>query len=384
MVSHDIPPALAERLEKSTDTLERHKSHPDVSLDMYARGQRHNVGLRALSRHRIYLDQRYWIHCRDAFLGRPTNPQHTRIWRGLCNAVKAGRLWCPAFGSVLAETMKQKDLDSRRATACVVDQLSGGLALQPPIDRGIREISHYTWTKLLGDTTLGPAEHYVWVRVGHIMGELFPMETAFPPDLELAMQKTMYDLQATQSLEDFVRLVDSAPYPADDDRLFQAVQNLMCDVHRQESSDYEDARSIELRGVAGLWMSELHGFAEDLFRKGKRVELDGAPTTPRELALNLMAIVVAGLRMGRIQTELPCLHVQTGIHAAMRFKRQKFQKGDTHDFQHAAAALPYCNALFTERRLGNLLTREPLWYDELYDCRVLWREQDVIEHIENL
>src|SRR5437016_4773400 len=97
-----IPDLVKQRMLSRPDTLGMHRQHPEMSLDCYCRYRRGMVAERAMSRKRLYLDQRYWIYCRDAHLGHPQRPLHAEIWGRLQQAVDQGLIWCPVSYSVLA------------------------------------------------------------------------------------------------------------------------------------------------------------------------------------------------------------------------------------------------------------------------------------------
>ncbi len=137
--------------------LHYHMQRPEVSLDIYLRAQRRLIGGEAMSRQRIYLDQRFWIYCRDANLNNSdSNPTKVELWSQLKKAVDNGLIWCPIFASIWCETMKQSPA-SRVATVAVIDQLSGGIAIRPGDERFIIEFSHWACTSVFGDKTLALA-----------------------------------------------------------------------------------------------------------------------------------------------------------------------------------------------------------------------------------
>ena len=95
-------------------------------------------------------------------------------------------------------------------------------------------------------------------------------------------------------------------------------------------------------------------------------------------------LIYHAYRLKKLTTQFPALHIFAGIHAAVRFRTQPHKKGDNWDHLHAHAALGYCNAFFTEKNLGNLLSSPPLRYAAAYGCRVLWKEDDVLSYLRSL
>jgi hypothetical protein len=89
-------------------------------------------------------------------------------------------------------------------------------------------------------------------------------------------------------------------------------------------------------------------------------------------------------RLRKADRWLPGIRIIAGIHAAIRYRDQPNRKGDIQDHFHARGALPYCTAFLTEKNLGNLLTRPPLEYDQLFDCRVLWQDDEILSFLRAL
>lgn len=102
---------------KPSRTLGSYLSEDSVSPAAHSLGRRRALAKRVLGRKRIYLDQKYWIYCRDAMLGRPQKPIHDALWAKLLTLVSAAKVLCPAGITVLLETQKQRDPKKLAATA---------------------------------------------------------------------------------------------------------------------------------------------------------------------------------------------------------------------------------------------------------------------------
>ena len=72
------------------------------------------------------------------------------------------------------------------------------------------------------------------------------------------------------------------------------------------------------------------------------------------------------------------LHIETSLHAAMRVdKARRFKPNDFYD-RHAAAALAYCEAFFTEGPLCDLASRRQLSLLGINVCRVATDVEDAL------
>jgi hypothetical protein len=382
-----IPESIKRKLISSPDLLTRHLQQPDISVDTHLRIRRREIGERALSRRLIYLDQRFWIECRDAKIGSPNASLSTKeIWHQLKVAVDSGRIWCPVFASVYCETKKQAP-HLRIETARVIDRLSGGISIRHSEQRVMIEFSHWVWTTLLGDQTLAHPHSYAWTSIGSILGEAVPYEAGFDNDMELATQKSWIDLQNTLSLEDYFQSFNEQGVPPsnDNDSAFQLFQTHMSRRTKPYHNTFGDVFDIELRGLLELIDDKICALAKDIYSQGRFVTLnEQSQINCKTLSANLVALALSGLKMNRVDTELPFLHISANIYALARHIGQPFKKGDTHDFQHAAAALPYCEAFFTEKRMANLLKREPSCLDKVYECTVLNKRDAIIEYLKTI
>lgn len=151
--------------------------------------------------------------------------------------------------------------------------------------------------------------------------------------------------------------------------------------HRHEFATFQQARLIEIAGYLEGAEDQLAGtltyLASERGIHASVPEIAGGVESTKRLIYN-------AAKENKLGTYLPGLNIRSGIFAAVRHRRQPFKKGDREDFLHAAAALPYCDYFFTEKKLGSLISSRPLEFDKLYDCIVCWRESDVLRELQTL
>lgn len=143
-------------------TLPYHRLHPEISLERYVRTKVLETADRVLARKRIYLDTRYWVALRDVRLQRPRTVVDEELLKTISELVSSGRAICPINANVFAELLKQRDNQTRLATAQVIDELSLGIAIQPEDERIGTEIMHCLQRSLSGEDALEPLERLVW------------------------------------------------------------------------------------------------------------------------------------------------------------------------------------------------------------------------------
>jgi hypothetical protein len=81
---------------------------------------------------------------------------------------------------------------------------------------------------------------------------------------------------------------------------------------------------------------------------------------------------------------LPSLQVLAGVNAALIHSGKKFSANDILDFQHAALAVPYCDALFCDRRMANTLINAPLEFGKVYNTTILSRADEMNAYLQSL
>ena len=96
-------------------------------------------------------------------------------------------------------------------------------------------------------------------------------------------------------------------------------------------------------------------------------------------------IIYHSFNMNKLGTYLPSLVVEAGLHAMVRYdKERKFKKNDMPDFRHAKTALPYFDLFLTEKSLCHLVKTGKLAFDKKYNCKVYSDSKEAIKYIENV
>lgn len=362
-----------------------HRRHPEVDVDLHLLGLRLRTGDVVRRKTKIYLDQRYWIHCRDAAYGHPALPIHQEIWEGLCELVDRGIAICPLQYDIFSETLKM-DARRRLKTASIIDRLSQNITLIESIARTRIELTAFAWRHLLPDTghrVAHPREH-VWQPTGLSFGFKYPVLPEASDELNWRMGKSFSDSLARLGMRDIMTIAGTKiPRRCEDDAA-RRTDNFLCSMYREAHSNFRSIFQVEASGISDMLADDLLEFGTKLEAKGLRIDLDKPSSGPADTADNLVSLIVAGIRLGRITTEVPSIHIPASLHAAFRHKRVRKKPGDQDDFRHARAALAYCDAFFTERRLANHLRTHPLRLDQDYDCIVLHREDEVAAYVQNL
>jgi hypothetical protein len=216
------------------------------------------------------------------------------------------------------------------------------------------------------------------------MGYLHPSETPFDAATELALQKAFLDHMWDRPLVEIVdhlANVDADAFDVDHSGLAQTLNEGVA-AHAHTIDGFATAYDEEVRGVVDL----LGDVALDVMASMAAKEgIAGPLPADRPGQLNMLKnLLAAMLKAEEPRRTLRTAHVLATLHAAVRAnKGRKFRPNDLPDFDHAAAAVGYCDAFFTDHKLCKLLTLPPVQLDILFGCRVVSEVADAVRWLED-
>lgn len=352
-----------------TNSLETHRAQPDVSLKSHVTRRRLELGEEVNSKYRIYLDLRFWILLREAYLEKGTKNSISILLEQLLSLVEAGRAICPISESVFVELFKQDDPASRIATANLIDALSCGVSLIVHPERVRQELCNSLY-KSAGAQNLFSVEQLVWTKLASIFGEVHPTGTPFEAAEELVIQKAFYDHMWNISLAEMAKSLDPSQMPKIDwDETAKRLNNGNKE-HENEITNYRKAYRFEFEGSLSL-------FKQEMLVLFKEIEEAGYHSIN---AINCHLSESA--RFAEFSRSIRTLHIGASCHAAVRWdKKRKITGNDLFDFHHAEAALGYCDLFLTEGPLRTLLNQNHLELKEHFPCKVVASIQEAIEAI---
>lgn len=337
---------------------------------------------------KIYLDQRWWIYCRQALFGEPCSDERMAICKQIQVLVQAGRVVCPAAEPVLSELLKIPTESTRRNMAAVIDELSLGYSLQSQAVLDRIELLDVLTRLLNVKTECHSIHHLVWTRVAWVLGLQLPTsKRASPADAE-AMQTSYFDSRGgSVSMSDLVRewdLVAAAARIAVDDSAIIESANQDIDRYGSQRPDFVDLFlgqcAVALDGLRPALTNDVAVFLWTRMKGETEGEL---PAAIRDLAAD---IFIDALRKRYTEAgtafELPSVQIPAAIIAAKVSSGHKFRRGDYWDIRHARFALPYCTHFFTERSLASLVVGNPGNASNLYQCKVLSDDTEIAKEVQ--
>lgn len=344
-------------------SIEHHMANPDISIEEHIGKCCQALSDELAGRTPVYLDFRFWVIAREVRSGIRTDPRERKLVHHLERLARQGRIFCPISATIFLELMKIGDEARRQATLEVIEELSLGASLMPEPERTEHELEAVIRWSLTPNATIPPR---VWTRLAYTMGNFYVNDGRFPPETQLAIQKTFFDHVWQQPLAAVAEGLNRTEFDMTHDMAELAHKlNEGNRDHQAEMTSFESVLSDELRGVAEVAEPILGQIIARLGNIGPDVERSEENS---RIAVNLLHAMLGGEHRSR----LPTIHVHACLNALFRWDyRHKAMTGnDLFDFSHAAAALGYCDAFFTEAGITRSIGHHRLRLDQLYNCVV--------------
>jgi hypothetical protein len=362
-------------------SFDKHRANPHVSIEEYVRERQIELGESVMARERVYLDKRYWIILRDSVLGRNADKFSPAILAGLRAKVKKKRSVCPISETVFIELLKQTDLDTRRATASLIDELSEGVTLLSYPERVATEIAHFLHS--LRGVELYPLHTLVWTKLSYMLGVQHPTSQLFSESEQLVIQKAFFDQMWESSLSEMVDSLGGKSLSVVDYDSIAVRLNEAAAQHANAIRSFPQIYKAEIRGSLSLFMHVAREVLESsvLRRAGGTIQATETERLEHERAL--LDFFCKEIAKKDAAVSLRSLHIGALCHAAVRWdKKRKLTGNDLYDFHHAEAAVGYCDVFLTEQPLKTLLEQGHLKLRPDFPCRVISSLAEAAEWVE--
>lgn len=367
-------------------SIEAHRASPEIDIRGHARNKQIELAASLHRRRAIYLDLKFWIGLRNAEAADNAPHPYSDLLTALRETVSNGQVFCPISDSCFLEVFKQSDPITRRKTAQLIDELSLGVSIIPFDLRVGTEIAHLLHGARTSEK-LYPLDQLVWTRLSYVLGYHNPPVGMFDEQTGRAVEKAFFDHMWTIPLVEMERLIGygmSEVNPGHHERLARTLTRGI-EEHAAELKSLKQAYDHELVGVLDLYATRAAEILCDMAPPslGPRPAKDSDEY--QEIERHCLGLLVAAMKTERGKATLRTLHINTCMHAAVRWnKGQKFKPNDFFDYQHAAAAVGYCDAFFTEHPLCSALTRSDLALDTLYGCTVVSTPEAALRYVSSI
>ncbi len=340
------------------ETFARHRAEPEVTTQQHLHRLHKKLAAKLTPMIRVYLDTNHWIGMRDVILGRPTKSDYALLLDRLRTMRSAGRVICPLSFPLFSELQKQKDDQTRRLTAQLMDELSGGVCLQPPNQIECVEIKRQILRQVLGPNSPDLFE-WIWTKAVYACGEAIPIpESGAWSDADVAcIQKSLLDILWEQPV---LALAEFQDWPSDD--AFRSLAEALA----MDAIDYR-ARGVPFERV----LQEMKAiFAMPLLKKGfPEMAEEVKEQFPEEC---LAYAAKGGANQTPDPTVLASVQVKAGVMASWiaANRKVKFVSNDIYDALHASVAIPYVHAACFDADLAQRLKTKPLSFDTVYGVKI--------------
>jgi hypothetical protein len=346
-----------------------------------AEGHDIEVARVALGRTRVYLDTKFWIYLRDALLGKPGPDSHTQLLAILQEVVEAGTHVCPLEFTLFAELMKQGNADLRIASARLMDRLSLGVVLKPFQTRVQAEVLRYLYVRFKPGAPLHTMDELVWTHPAYMLGRMVPVPRNVPPETVRLIQERFDAAIRRFGIEGI--LTTAGPdieWPVPDSTELAAFINTQNAANASEVRSATHTYEVELRGAFEAFKSSVVEGALYFVRQQADPDAALGQITDAARGRALHVFLADEALAGDGAAHFPTFRTMTALYARVRWDRgRQYKPNDFDDFQHAAAALPYCDVFLTERSLAALINQGPRTLAEEMNVRVLATPEDAIQ-----
>lgn len=356
-----------------------HRVTPLLSPDQYRRFKNNQRAQRALSSVRVYLDTNHWIQLRDVHRGTKENKNYARLLQLLRQLSKSHKIAVPVSDQLVTELCNQADLATRRATASIVDELSGGVTIVGSSWRTVLEVRQWVESSLHKADPL-PLQN-VWTSLPHALQSHDWTPDCTDPALLAAWSKAVEDTCDILRLTDLLPSLDSVTFDVSE---AQALADAL--TANKPASDQGPAT------FPAMFQQEADRYLEMILPKMQQEVIKDLENLAAQHNLADDDLVDAIKRIFKAQNRsrthpqaLPGLRIIAGCVSRISTEPdRKFKHGDPADILHAYAAIPYCNIFLTDSSMRHLVTSTPTDLSSLYDCTVLDDPEAAVEHLQDL
>lgn len=346
-----------------------HRQHPEVLADIHLFQKHLGLAKAIEGRSLIYLDTCHWINLRHVLLKSIlTLPVYAKILNLIDQLACDNRILFPISFPLFLELLKQTDEKTRLATARLMDGLSGGVCFQFPPEIQRIELRQQCLRGLFREKA-PDVTNEVWTKVGHICGELLPFVNSLPEEDMCFMQKLWADSMWAISLEHFVEFFDPSKMPQFATKL-AAATNSDAEWYRTNKLSFAEVLQREKAHQLRRLMKELEKIVQEVWDAyPNHRDVGGLPKPTVEAAT---------------PWALPSVQVLASVYAALITSTKKFSANDMLDFQHAALAVPYCDALFCDGPMAHVLQSKPLEFGKVYNIKILSKPDEILDYLKGL
>jgi hypothetical protein len=351
----------------------KHQNQSDVSHSIYRREKHLALQKELQGRTLIYLDTNHWVHLRDVKLNSQNERVGYREILGLLDAlIEKKRILCPISYPLFLELMNMRQADgaTRLATARLMDFYSDGVCILDDSELKRMELRRLFLRVIVGDK-VPDWDEWIWSKCGYLFNEDSFVNEAIPEDVPKEMKeqllKVSVDFNWMMTFEYLAEklMPDRPVWPGTnltDATIARMEQYRLAKLSFQEV--FLQEKESLLRRLSGKYQENIAREVWEAYPEHHDVD-------------KWHSISENGIDPHAI----PSLQVVAGVNAAFAVSQRKLSPNDISDFQHAAVAVPYFDALFCDGGMAAMLQNKPLEFGKIYDTKIISRPDEIREYL---
>lgn len=333
--------------------IELHRTRRDVTHADHVKARRRERALQTSTKELIYLDTNAW-KCMADYRQNKANltPAMMAFGQVLERVAQRDTFVFPIGLPTFFELDSMTHPETRNTVTKLVDELSQGFCITPFQERVGHELQQLHRNAL---NTPDGLEDFLCSPI-----ELLGIPEISLPSLvkehvdEETFNKAFFDSVSELPFSVQLEVASSKPSAKWDNSRGIADLNAGKDEHQGEVVNLNTGIFLELKGCIATW-----------FRQ------EGIELSPGDFGLYALNAQYHWHQTPRSRA-LPTLRVLSSLYGLMRFDSpRRYRDGDPNDFMVAASALSVAHALFTDRKLSNLLADPRLGLSTFSKCKVV-------------
>lgn len=342
--------ATVNRLNRLIDL---HRDHADVSFSSHVRAKRRERVAWLGAKELIYLDTMVWKCMADYRQNNPKlTPAMVRFGRALENVAPKNKFIFPIGLPTYFELDSMTHTETRNAVTALADELSQGLCITPFQERVGSELlqlrqNNFSSPSDLSDFLCSPMEllGIPKISLASFVSEHVDEET---------FNKAFFDSISELPFSTQMQVTSAAPGQKWNNSSGISDLNIGKSEHQEAVVNLNSGIFLELKGCIATWF-----------------EHEGVVISQKDVGLYALEAQHHWCQVPDSRA-LPTLRILSSLYGLMRFDSQRrYHDGDPNDFMVAASALPVANALFTDRKLSNLLSDSRIGLSNFSNCEVV-------------